>query len=226
MHASFAYKNVTQRNRISDLIAAVTQTYVATIDHFTLPTSVINQMQADHLEYYVTWWAKKPIDLGIVQASFSSQSKYVGKLKKLHLRTIIAYMCRSHSDTDKKIKNRYLLEDDVQCTKESYFKILCNNYGQCAICYCYLTVKANLPTDLSYDRISNSHSHGEKNLRPVCSIHQAPNGFVTECMQIHECCLQTRVHVSSDARAKMIARHDELLSDGIPCPYCDVERLE
>jgi hypothetical protein len=167
-----------------------------------------------------------PTDLDIVRARFSLQSEYVNQLMKLHLRSIIGFMCTRHKYLDKS-KNRELMEEDVQCTPESYFRILCDNYCQCSICYSYLTVNDNLPTDLSYDRISNSHSHGNINIQPVCSVHQVPNGLMfNEAMQLHECCIQTRVHVSIDARAKMITRHDALMTNGIVCPYCNVERLE
>ncbi len=221
-----AVKNVQQRDRIPDLIAAVTRTYASTIDHFSLPTSVVKQMQADHLELYVKRWAMTPADVGIVRVRFSSQTEYITKLREVHLRTIIGQMCTQHKHNDK-TKGRELMEEDVQCTAESYFQILCDNYCQCSVCYCALTVRANLPTDLSYDRISNAHSHGYKNVRAVCSVHQAALGLLlTEPMQLHESCLQSRINVSSDARAKMIARHDDLVSDGILCPYCDVEHLE
>ncbi len=221
-----AYKNVPQFDRIPDLIAAVTQTYAATIDHFSLPTSVVNQMQADHLEFYEMWWHMTPIDLDIVRTSFSSALEYRKQLMKLHLRSIIGLMCSKHKYLDKS-KNRNLMTEDVQCTPDSYFHILCDHYGQCSVCYSYLTVNDNLPTDLSYDRISNSHSHGNMNIRPVCSVHQVPNGLMcNEAMQLHECCICQRVHVSRDARSKMITRHDELITNGIVCPYCDVERLE
>ncbi len=220
-----AYKNVPQRDRIPDLIAAVTQTYAATINHFSSPARVVDQMQADHLEFYVKWWTMTPVDFDIV-LSRTSPREYRSQLMKLHLRTIIGVMCAKHKYIDKS-ERRDLMEGDEQSTAKSYFQILCDHYCKCAICYAYLTVNNNLPTDLSYNRMSNSYSHGDKNIQPVCSVHQVPNGLIfNEAMQIHECCLQTRVHVSSDARAKLIARHDALITDGIVCPYCDVERIE
>lgn len=221
-----AFLNVPQRDRIPDLIAAVTQTYAATINHFSFPASIVNQLQADRLEFFNMWWNMTPADLDILPLRLSSQYEYDKQLHKLHLRSIIGSMCSKHKYLDNS-KNRELMEEDVQCTPESYFQILCDNFGQCSICYSYLTVGDNLPTDLSYDRISNSHAHGDMNIQPVCSVHQAPNGLLfTEAMQLHACCIQTRVHVSIDARAKIIARHDALVTDGIACPFCDVERLE
>lgn len=165
----------------------------------------------------IEWFNKTPKENGVTVKKRHDQKEYQAQRRKLDLNYILGAMIGDHNKTDKQ-KSR----DNVVPKKSiEYLNVLLKYNMRCAISGMRLTIKQNLHTDLSFDRIDNNRSHTIDNIRPVCIMFQvAGTKHLSRKQYLHMCLIQVHVVIPETILLVIKSEHDKLNEY---CAFCELD---
>jgi hypothetical protein len=209
-----AIANVQQLGKISDLRLAYIDVYNHELKSRLPMYDNDDEKVCNDL---VKWFNKTPKENGVTARRRHDQKEYQGQRRKLDLNYILGAMIGDHNKTDKqKARDNVVPKKSIE-----YLNILLKYNVRCAISGMRLTIKQDLHTDLSFDRINNNLSHIIDNIRPVCIMFQVVGTkHLSRKQYLHMCLIQVHVAIPETILANIKSDHDNLNEY---CAFCNLD---
>ncbi len=216
--------NVQQLDRVDDLTQAWLAMYQYAIFIADHPHEYQNSVDSN-ISFHRKWYENSPKENGVTANRSKTPLLYKSQTQQFHLPAIFTRMASRQRDLDRRDRDTVGKNNGRE-----YAKVFFENNTKCAITGIPLSIRKNLWTDVTFDRIDNTRPHDTTNVRPVIWLLQITARNVEHVLTAksfaHMVLIQQRIPISHESIPYKYwhERHESLENEH--CNFCQIEPLQ